>query len=371
VKLRLLESIRCPVCRSVLRLQDPAIQRINRAPGHEVVQCCGLCPFPEVIGCSRNCTACIGYEVMTGLLLCSGCGRSYTIDNGVPRFILTDPETAISETVRTASSFGYLWDRSNITPDLYEPRSYHFEKMERALSLPPLNGLVLDAGCGDGIDMANQARRKGIEIIGIELSDGGCRASLRRSLAFPVAHVAQTDLCRIPFKDDIFDFVYSYGVIHHLPSPIKGLRELVRVLKPGACVAVYLYEDFSDRTVGWRWLLTAANQLRRFTPRFSHRILYLLCQAASPLVYALFTIPFRILCFVPGLRSLVSGFPFRHATGPFNLAGDLYDRFSVPIERRFNRVDAEALFRDVKLQNVVTANDRGWMVSGVKPRQER
>ncbi len=96
---------------------------------------------------------------MAGLLLCSGCGRDYVIDNGVPRLVLTDPEASVRETVRTAASFGYLWDRSSITPVLYEPRSYHFEKMERALSLPLPSGLVLNAGCGDGIDLANQEKR--------------------------------------------------------------------------------------------------------------------------------------------------------------------------------------------------------------------
>lgn len=129
---------------------------------------------------------------------------------------------------------------------------------------------------------------------------------------------------------------------------------------------LYLYEDFSDRAGGWRWLLTAANQLRRITPHLSHRVLYLLCQMASPLIYRLFTVPFRILRRIPGLRSLAAGFPFRHATGLFSLVGDLYDRFSAPIEWRYNRVGAEALFQDVGLQAVITAKDRGWMVTGSK-----
>lgn len=371
MKLRLLESIRCPVCRSVLRIEDPTIHRVDRRPGAGLAQCHGLCPFPETIGRPRDCSACIGYEVIVGSLLCLGCGQRYAIDEGLPRLCHLDLGAATRAKVRTASSYGYLWDCSAMMPKVNEPESYHFDRMEWGLSLLPPNGLILDGGCGDGIDLVNQARRAGVEIVGVELSDGGCRTSYKRSLACPVAHVVQGDLCRLPFDDNSFDFVYSYGALHHLPSPKEGLQELVRVVKPGARVAVYLYEDFSDRAIGWRWLLAAANQFRRITPHLSHRVLYLLCQAASPLIYALFTIPFRILRRIPGLASIVTGFPFRHATGPLSLVGDLYDRFSAPVEWRFSRAQAIALFQDVGLQNVTTAKDRGWMVSGVKPLPKR
>lgn len=367
MKLRLLESIRCSVCRSVLRLEDPTIHRVDRAPGPKLAQCRGLCPFPEVVGHPHDCMACVDYEVMAGFLLCPGCGQRYAIEEGIPRLCHPDLRAATRARVRTASSYGYLWSRSAIIPEVKELRSYHFDRMERALSLPPLNGLTLDAGCGDGVDLANQAQRAGVEIVGVELSDGGCQTSFARSLAFPTAHMVQADLCHLPFDDDVFDFVYSYGVLHHLPSPREGLQELVRVLKPGAHMAAYLYEDFSDRAVGWRWLLTVANQLRRITPHLSHRALYLLCQTASPFIYALFTIPFRILRHVPGPGFLAAGFPFRHATGPFSLVGDLYDRFSAPIEWCYSRVGAVALFQEVGLQTVTTAKDRGWMVAGTKP----
>jgi SAM-dependent methyltransferase len=309
----------------------------------------------------------MGYEVMAGFLLCPGCGHRYAINEGVPQLCHPDLMAAARAKVRTASSYGYLWSRSAIVAEVNEPRSYHFDRMERALSLPPLSGLVLDAGCGEGIDLANQARRAEVEIVGVELSDGGCRTSFARSLALPAAHVIQADLCRLPFEDKSFDFVYSYGVLHHLPSPKEGLQELVRLLKPGACVAAYLYEDFSDRAIGWRWLLAGTNQLRWITLRLSHRVLYLSCQAASPAVYALFTIPFRMLRHIPGLGSLASGFPFRHATRPFSLVGDLYDRFSAPIEWRYSRGNAIALFESVGLQNVAATKERGWMVSGIKP----
>jgi len=270
-------------------------------------------------------------------------------------------------TARTASSFGYLWNRTSVMEPSHGPQPYHVDRMAQALSLEPPHGLVLDAGCGEGIDLANQAHR-GVEIIGVELSEGGCRVSVERSLPFRTASVLQGDLCQLPFDDDWFDVIFSYGVLHHLVSPARGLRELVRVLKPGGRITVYLYEDFRERARGWRWLLRVVSAMRRVTTRLSPTLLYRLCQLGSPVVFLTFTVPFKVSRWL-AVRSCgsVLNLPFRHATGPFSLARDLFDRFSAPIERRYSREAAVALLQGTGLQDVKVVWDRGWMVAGLKP----
>ncbi len=47
---------------------------------------------------------------------------------------------------------------------------------------------------------------------------------------------------RLPFPDESFDFVYSIGVLHHLPSPPDqdaAVREVARILKPGGRLLVH------------------------------------------------------------------------------------------------------------------------------------
>ncbi|MDP3703008.1 MAG: methyltransferase domain-containing protein, partial [Candidatus Omnitrophota bacterium] len=270
-------------------------------------------------------------------------------------------------TAKTAKRYGYLWSRSTVHEPLNGSQAYHFDRMQQDLSLPSLQGLVLDAGCGDGIDLANQARQPGVEIIGVELSVGGARASAARCRTLSNARVLQADLSRLPFGDDTFDFIYSYGVLHHLLSPTQGLLELVRVLKPASRIAVYLYEDFRERSIFWRWFLAGADAGRRLTTALPPAVLYRCCQLGSPIIWACFALPYRLLSKVPRLRPVAAGFPFRHARGPFSLTGDLYDRFSAPIERRYTRADALAFFQQARLQDVTIANDRGWMVAGTKP----
>ncbi len=367
MKLRLLESIRCPDCQSILRLNDPTMHRVNRTARSDLWTCRGICPYPQLTGQMGDCTVCLEYEVMEGALQCSNCHHHFAIEEGVPRLLLNEAESGHPLVSKTALSYSYLWNRSAVMRDATQHNAYHVHRIQQHLPCSFPQGLILDAGCGQGIDLVHQARRKGVEIVGIELSSGGCRISFERSFAYPAAHVVQANLIRLPFAEDSFDFIYSYGVLHHLVSPARGMSELARVLKPGGRVAAYLYEDFGERAIAWRWLLALVNQLRYVTRWLPHRLLYVLCQAAAPVIYLFFTTPSLMLRRIPGFRSFAASLPFHHATGLFSLAGDLYDRFSAPIEWRYSRTSAVALFQAAGLEQVDIAHDHGWVVSGVKP----
>lgn len=333
MKSRLVPLLRCPACRGTLRLE-------TREPAG-----------PEL-------------EVTAGTLTCARCGKGYAIDAGIPRLLTASAHER--ERRWTASRFGYLWSQSS--PALAaEAGPYHFEKLATTVRLPPVRGTILDAGCGDGIDLANVARRGGVDVIGVELSDGGAATSHARTRGLPNAHVVQADLRALPLADDAFDLVYSYGVVHHLTPPQHALRELARVARRGAAVAIYVYEDFATRALPMRLALRGVNAVRGFTTRLPPRLLFRSCQVASPLVYTLFTVPHLALRNVPGLRGIAAALPYRHGRSPFGLAGDLYDRFSAPVELRFSGPGTADLLRDAGLVDVEIGYERGWVGVGRKP----
>ncbi|HET7290919.1 MAG TPA: class I SAM-dependent methyltransferase [Vicinamibacteria bacterium] len=100
---------------------------------------------------------------------------------------------------------------------------------------------VLEVGVGAGTDFVRFARA-GAALTGVDLTQHAVDLALRRlereGLA---ADVRQADAERLPFPDENFDFVYSWGVIHHTSDPAAAAREIVRVLAPGGetCVMVY------------------------------------------------------------------------------------------------------------------------------------
>ena len=280
-------------------------------------------------------------------------GHTFPIVDAVPRFT--------GDSTSTAKYFGYMWGEQapKVTPP-QQVSPYHLHAMQEALDAPPFAGLILDAGCGEGIDLAMVALDPGCEAIGVELSSGGVATSLARTRGLTRAHVVQGNLLRLPLAAETFDGAYSYGVVHHTPDPARAIHEIARTLRPGAPLLYYVYEDFSDRSVAWRAALAAANSVRVVTTRLPPALLLRLCRMLSPVVYVLCTLPARRFRWA-------RRFPYRHGTTPSSMSGDLYDRLSAPIEKRYSSKTAAALASAAGLDVVRVAQQRGWMVYARKP----
>lgn len=96
-------------------------------------------------------------------------------------------------------------------------------------------GSVLDLGAGRGIASYAMARM-GAEVVAVEpdpSDDVGAAAasSLLRGLDVPVI---RAELPRLPLSGNTFAGVYVRQMLHHLSDPTAGLKEIARVMKPGA-----------------------------------------------------------------------------------------------------------------------------------------
>lgn len=49
----------------------------------------------------------------------------------------------------------------------------------------------------------------------------------------------------MPFEDDSYDMVYSFGVLHHTPDTAAAFREVYRVLRPGGVAVIGVYHKYS------------------------------------------------------------------------------------------------------------------------------
>ena len=90
---------------------------------------------------------------------------------------------------------------------------------------------VLDLATGVGAMAARIAEAfPGIELHALELSEPQLRAARVRN---PVAKYVQGDAAQMPFADGFFDRVHCSWLLEHVPDPVKILREVRRVLRPG------------------------------------------------------------------------------------------------------------------------------------------
>lgn len=114
--------------------------------------------------------------------------------------------------------------------------------MKQAIHFEQFTNLnVLEIGFGMGTDLFSFAC-SGANVFGVDLSPKHLEiASNRFNLYGLKANLQLADTESLPFADNSFDVVYSFGVIHHTPNTEKAVEEIYRVLKPGgqAILAVY------------------------------------------------------------------------------------------------------------------------------------
>lgn len=106
---------------------------------------------------------------------------------------------------------------------------------------------VLEIGCGMGSHAALFARA-GCELTAIDLTEVAVRRTRTRfALAGLAATIEQADASRLPFPDAAFDFIWSWGVIHHSVDPPAIVKEIHRTLAPGGTAKVMVYNRRSLR----------------------------------------------------------------------------------------------------------------------------
>lgn len=104
------------------------------------------------------------------------------------------------------------------------------------------NKKVLEIGLGQGADSEQIARRGGI-FSGVDLTKEAVeRTRTRFSLrCLSYETIEQASALELPFEDNSFDFVFSHGVLHHIPEIEVAEREIFRVLRPNGELIVMLY----------------------------------------------------------------------------------------------------------------------------------
>ncbi|KUO52657.1 MAG: methyltransferase type 11 [Desulfitibacter sp. BRH_c19] len=139
--------------------------------------------------------------------------------------------------------------------DKYDEKAKSYDKMMgpmdrmmmgkwREILCKNAKGLVLEAGVGTGANFPYYPQ--GIKVIGVDFS--------QRMLEIAESKVSQTnipvelmlaDIQELPFADNTFDTIIAACVFCSVPYPIKGFKELGRVLKPEG--EIYLLEHVRSK----------------------------------------------------------------------------------------------------------------------------
>ncbi len=105
---------------------------------------------------------------------------------------------------------------------------------------------VLEIGCGGGLDSIEYAKN-GAQVWATDFTDEAVEFTTNRvkKLNFDNIRVEKVDVRNISYKDNSFDIVHVYGILHHIIEVNDAVKEILRVLKPGGSMYAMFYNKNS------------------------------------------------------------------------------------------------------------------------------
>ncbi len=324
-------------------------------------------------------------EIEEGSLDCPNCSRTFLIKDGIPRMLPHDFQGNQENIVETDNKgtlltiigydFHHLRKGDNNSKEKYKitdpselelTRQYFINYLAlNASDVETLKGrLVLDAGCGAGRFMAVAQEYDVLDIVGLDLSEGGllrARSLLEQRQGF---HLIQGDITRPPFRPEIFDIIYSIGVLHHLKDPEEGFHAIESLIAKGGQVWVWVYGLESMSPI---YRLSHLKVLRHFTKSWPLQRKFRLCQKLAvafrffylfPMVFAKKVLPNSIFKLLP--------YTERTSFSYNDLVYAFFDRLQPPYTHYLKKAQLEQFSASLKEVSISNPHQRGWIVKGKK-----
>lgn len=296
-------------------------------------------------------------EISIGKLKCINCNEIYSITDGVPIFTKSDPNQKVK---LTAQNFAYSWQKfSRINKDFYYKQFFDW--------INPIDEnfmkgkLVLDAGCGKGHHLLMISPYVK-EAVGVDISDSVFIA-YNNIKHLSNIHIIKADLNDLPLKDEIFDYIYSVGVIHHTESPKTTAENLYKKIKKNGVMSLWVYGKENN----W-WIIYFVDPVRKLiTSIFPPAVIYLISLFLAVFLFLVLKLIYlptskfkilkplsRILFYYPYL-SYISRFDF------IEINNIIFDHLVAPISHYLDRTEIQDLVRlNSASANIEWHNQNSW-----------
>ena len=100
--------------------------------------------------------------------------------------------------------------------------------------------LLLDVGCGTGL-LINYITSRINHFVGLDIAEKTLKVAAERARRFKIKQkisLVQGDADNLPFRNDAFNKIFALTLLQNVPRPQATLKELVRVAKNRAQIAI-------------------------------------------------------------------------------------------------------------------------------------
>ena len=163
------------------------------------------------------------------------------------------------------------------------------------------------------------------------------------------------DVASISEIDQIFDFAYSLGVLHHIKDTEKGIVNCFNKLKKGSPFLIYLYYNFENRNFAFKLIWLISNLLRVVISNLPFFIKKIITNILALIIYLPLKYIYRMLRFLSiDIKNLPLA--YYHDKTFYMMRTDSLDRFGTIIEKRFSKKEIKLMlekagFKDVKFSD--------------------
>jgi SAM-dependent methyltransferase len=229
------------------------------------------------------------------------------------------------------------------------------------------NTRVLEVGCGSGRFLKYLSTKAGF-LVGVDPSHAIFAADNLINANEKVV-LARASANNLPFDDESFDFVYSIGVLHHIPDTLKAMQACVDKVKKGGYFFTYLYYNLDNRGFLFRSVFNASTLIRKGVSKLPSKPKKLVCDVLAIGLYMPFVLTSRTLRrlgIAERFRKKIPLYGYENKSF-YIIRNDALDRFGTPLEQRFTKQEIQQMMESVGLTDIKFSNNIPyWHVVGRK-----
>lgn len=248
--------------------------------------------------------------------------------------------------------FGYEWDTYSALTQEYNDQFRNWTGDQ-----PPSfwkDKAVLDAGCGMGRNSYWPLTWGAASVTAFDFDERTVQRAKETLKNFKNATVEFASIFAITWENK-FDVAFSIGVVHHLEDPKKALANMVRALKPGGVLHIWVYSY-----EGNEWIVRFVDPVRiHITSRLPVGLVHILSYFCSVPLF-IFVHMYRG---TNGYLQQLKNFKFWH------LHSIVFDQLIPDIAHYWKKEEVRALVDGLPVKNVevkAPRNGSGWILTAIK-----
>lgn len=259
--------------------------------------------------------------------------------------------------LETVASFGEEWSAFHTFNEyeIFNAGDNYFDIVPSSVLNKSAN--VLDVGCGTGRWSYYIADK--VDFVECVDPSKAVLAAANLLKDKRNTRITQASVDNIPFADNSFDFVFSLGVLHHVPDTKEAVKKCVQKVKHNGHILLYLYYNLENRGAAFKTLFYLSNSIRWMVSKLPSVIKIAVCNLLAVLFYLPFVALAKLLSAAGVSATVVSKIPLSwYADKSFHIIrNDSLDRFGTPLEQRFSKQQITDMLEYAGCTNIVFADN--------------